>query len=494
VVNLTLEKKYQPTWNSLKKHRFPEWLDDAKYGIYFHWGPYSVAACGKNGSWYPHLIYNLKITKQHRYHKKKFGPLSEFGYKDLIPLLTAEKFNAEEWANFFKQVGAKFAGPVAVHHDGFCMWNSKVSKWNAFNMGPKRDIVGEMEKVIKKQGMKFFVAFHHAFNWYYFPHWKKKYDTSDPEYSGLYGPIHNQDAGRLYLLWNRQDKPNIEFLDDWKAKIIEVIDKYKPDLIWHDFGLGYIPDKYRREILAYYYNKAEEWGKEVEFFYKKNDLPPGVGLVDYERGRSNKLTYHKWISDSTVDNIGAWSYVKNASFKSIKTLVCNLIDMVSKNGYLVLNFGPKADGSIPEPTKNCLQGIGKWLEVNGEAIYGTTPWFVSGEGPTKLKKSGSFSERREVKYKPRDIRFTVKDNTIYAICLGWPGEEMTIKTIRKSFRKAWWLSMQKYCTMDESEIESIKMLGVDKELEWVLTDKGLKIKTTNIQPCDNAFVFKIKRS
>lgn len=488
---MTLDNVYQPTWNSLRKHRTPEWLDNAKYGIYFHWGVYSVPACGKNGTWYPHLIYNVKVTKQHRYHKKNYGPLSEFGYKDFIPDFKAENYDADEWARLFKDVGAKFAGPVAVHHDGFCMWKSKISKWNAYEMGPKRDIVGELEKAIKKQGLKFFVSFHHATNWWFFPHWKKKYDTSNPEYSGLYGPIHNQNAGRIYQRWNRQDHPTKEFLEDWKAKIIEVIENYEPDLIWFDMGLGYIPDKYRREVTAYFFNKAEERGEEVEIIYKRNNLPPGIGMVDYERGRCDKLTYYNWISDSTVDDIGAWSYVKNAKYKSVKTLIHNLIDMVSKNGSLVLNFGPRADGIIPQPAKNCLLGMGEWLKINGEAIYNTTPWMVSGEGPTKMKKGGMFSERREVKYTAKDIRFVVKDNHIYAICLGWPRKDITIKTIKNSFRKVFMFKMRNYCILDESDITSIKMLGDEKELKWLLTDKGLKIKPPNKKPCKHAFVFRI---
>jgi alpha-L-fucosidase len=362
-------------------------------------------------------------------------------------------------------------------------------------MGPKRDTVGEMEKAIRKQGLKFMVAFHHAENHWFFPHWKKNCDTSNPEYSGLYGPIHDVDSKiNLPWRWIRQAKPSKEYLDNWKAKIIEVLDNYKPDLIWFDFGLGKLPDKYKREMLAYYFNKAEEWGKEVAVTYKMHNLPPNVGILDYERGRAGELTYYKWITDSSVDDQGAWSYVKEAGYKSGDTLIHNLVDRVSKNGYLLLNFGPKANGEIPDPAKNCLLQIGKWLEVNGEAIYNTTPWFIAGEGKTKLARGGGFSESAEVKYTARDIRFTVKDNIIYAIALGWPGEEFKIKTLRKSYKIIrQYEALRYYYVMDESDIRSIKMLGVDKELEWELTDFGLKIKTPNEKPCEHAYVFKISR-
>ena len=487
-----MKNKYEPTWNSLKQHRTPEWLDDAKFGIYYHWGIYSVPEFGPNGGWYPHQMY-IDDTDQQKYHIETFGHPSEVGYRDLIPRFTAEHFNPDAWAAIFKQAGAKFAGPVAEHHDGFSMWNSTVNEWNAHKMGAKRDLVGEMERAIRKQGMKFMVAFHHAANWWFYPHWRKEYDTSDPKYSGLYGPIHNADAPKD-TQWQHQDTPNNEFLDKWKTKIIEVIDNYKPDLIWFDFGLGMIEDKYKQEVLAYYFNKAEEWGTEVEIFYKMHNIPPGFGVQDYELGRADKLTYHKWITDSSVDDQGAWSFVKDAGYKTVDALVHNLVDNVSKNGYLLMNFGPRANGEFPQPAQDCLTGIGKWLELNGEAIYGSTPWCIAEEGPTKMEQGGMFSERKEVAYTAEDIRFTVKDNAVYAICLGWPEKEFAIKTILKSYilldkRK----DIGAHVGLNAEGIESIRLLGVDEDLRWDLTNEGLKITRPDEKPCDGAYVFKIAR-
>ena len=472
-----MSEVYEPSWVSLRAHSTPRWLDEAKFGIYTHWGVYSVPACGPNGSWYPHNMYR-EGTEQYKYHVKNYGYPSKFGYKDLIPLFKAEKFDPDEWAGLFRKAGARFAGPVAEHHDGFSMWDSEVNEWNAARMGPERDVVGELEKAIRKQGMRFMVAFHHAANWWYYPHWKKEFDTADPRFSGLYGPVHNQDA-EPDIKWEEQDKPNKEFLDRWKAKIQEVIDKYRPDLIWFDFKLGGIQEKYRKEVLAYYFNKAAEWGREVEVTYKGHSLPPGVGIVDLELGRMSELTYHRWITDTDIALGGPWSYVQDVKYKSTTMLVHNLVDNVSKNGFLLLNVGPKPNGEIPEQAKNRLLEIGRWLEVNGEAIYGTSPWVTYGEGPTKMEKGGPFSERQEVYYTAEDIRFTVKNDALYAICLGWPGKEVTIRSLRMLYR---------------SEIGSVKMLGVDKELEWRMSGEGLKIKAPKEKPCEHAYVFKISKA
>jgi len=466
---------YKPTWKSLGTHPTPQWFKDAKFGIYTHWGIYSVPACGPNGTWYPHNMYR-EGTPQYEYHVKTYGPPSEFGYKDFIPMFRAEKFDPEEWAELFKEAGAQFAGPVTEHHDGFAMWDSKLTEWNAAKMGPKRDVVGELEKAIRKQGMRFMTAFHHAANWWFFPHWKKECDTSDPQYAGLYGPMHNQDKPDIG--WLEQDKPSREFLERWQGKLREVIDNYRPDLIWFDFALGGIQEQYRKDFLTYYYNKEREWNRGVVVNFKFHCLPPGVAVIDLELGRMSELTQYEWITDTSVDDGGAWSYVQDVGFKSVDTLVTNLVDRVSKNGYLLLNVGPKASGEIPEPARERLLGIGKWLNINGEAIYGTRPWVVYGEGPTQMEKAGAFSEKQEVHYTAKDIRFTTKDDVLYAMCLGWPGEQVVIESLKGLY---------------DSEISSIKMLGVDKELEWSLTEKGLEIKTPDEKPCEHAYALKIIR-
>jgi len=471
------ERLYKPTWNSLKNWRTPQWLRDGKFGIYTHWGVYSVPAQGPNATWYANKVYWEMNSPERKYQEQTYGPLEKFGYKDFIPMFTGERFNAEEWADLFQKAGARFAGPVAEHHDGFAMWDTKYSEWNAAKMGPKRDIVGELSKAIKKRGMKFVTAFHHAENWLYFPTFDKRYDCGDPRYSGLYGFIHEKNA-----------LPTKGFLDQWLGKIIEVIDKYDPDLIWFDNGLELITDSYKKEMLTYYYNKAAARGKEVVVTYKRNTLPPGTGLLDLERGQEADLTYYEWITDSTVDIGRGWGYVKGLGFKTVDNLVDNLVDRVSKNGYLLLNVGPKPDGSIPDEAKKLLLGMGKWLQINGEAIYGTTPWVIAGEGPTRLTKRGDFNEINDMRYTAQDIRFTVKDNNLYATALDWPGEKLLIKSLAPR-----WESWTGWTGLYPSEIVSVTMLGDGKELKWEVKKDGLSIETPKTKPCDYAFVFKIVR-
>jgi alpha-L-fucosidase len=490
------EFKYEPTWNSLAKHNTPEWFKDAKFGIYTHWGGYSVAGKGPNGSWYPHNMYK-KGTDQYEYHVANYGDPSEFGYKDLIALFKAEKFNADEWAELFLKSGAKFAGPVAEHHDGFAMWNSALTSWDASEKGPMRDVVGELEKAIKKRGMKYITTFHHATNWAYYPHWVKEFDCSDPKYTDLYGPLHNQNEN--WPEWYdispddlafMQDKPSKEFLDLWLGKLTEVIDKYQPDLIWFDGSLDRMSEKYEKKFFAYYFNEAAKAGKEVEVLFKGWDVPPGVAINDLELGREGRLTRHLWITDTSVDDMGAWSYAKEAGYKSVNMLVDNLIDRVSKNGMLLLNVGPKADGTIPEEAKEKLLGIGKWLNVNGEAIYGTRAWMLYGEGPVDMEEGGAYTEQErntDSPYTGRDIRFTVKDNILHAIFLDWPGTKAKIHSLRRFEEE---LSIH----WDEQDINQITMLGIEGKLDWHLTDDALVVNMPAERPCEHAYVLKIERN
>jgi alpha-L-fucosidase len=471
-----MSKLYSPTWNSLRQHQTPQWFKDAKFGIYTHWGVYAVPGRGPNATWYPYNMYRPG-TPQYEYHVQTYGDPSRFGYKDFIPFFTGDKFDADEWAELFRKAGARYAGPVGEHHDGFCMWDTKYSEWSAAKMGPKRDVVGELARAIRQQNMRYLVALHHAENWWFYPHWRKEYDTSDPAYAGLYGPPHNLD-GKVGDKFFEQDKPSKEFLDLWKAKTFEVIDNYQPDMLWFDFGLERVQEHYKREFLAYYYNRAAEWGKEVVVTYKWHNLVPGSGVIDLELGRFDTLTYQDWITDTTVDDGHGWGYLHETNYKPLKGLIHYLVDNVSKNGYLLLNVGPKPDGEIPPEAKELLAGIGKWLEINGDAIYGTTPWLTYGEGPTQMTKAGYFMEDQEVQYTAQDIRFTAKDDTIYAICMGWPGKETTIHSLH---------------TLYPSEIQSVRMLGVDQPLAWSLGDDGLVVETPSERPCDHAYVFEIAR-
>jgi alpha-L-fucosidase len=465
---------YQPSWNSLRNIPVPQWLRDGKFGIYTHWGVFSVPAYGENGTWYSHNIYSDPDSDDRKHHEATYGPLEKFGYKDFIPMFTGSHFDPDEWAELFKNAGARFAGPVAEHVDGFSMWNTKYSEWNAAKMGPRRDVVGELSKAIRRQDMKFLTTFHHAENWFWVPTLDKRYDVGDPRYAGLYGEAHAPGA-----------VPSKKFLEVWEAKVIEVVNNYNPDALWFDHGLELIQEWYKKDLMAYYFNHAARLGKDVTVFYKWNDLTPGVGVNDLENGQELALTYNEWITDTTIDAGRAWGYVKNIGFKSVNELVTGLVDRVSKNGFLLLNVGPKSDGTIPEPAKERLRGIGEWLRINGEAIYGTSPWLVAAEGPTKLKKGGAFNEDNSIQYTPQDIRFTCKDDYVYAILLAWPGERAYITSfVAKGVLWGW-------AGLYPSEIASIKMLGSDEPLKWEFTKEALVVTTPRVKPCDDAFVLRI---
>jgi len=461
---------YTADWPSLQKHADPRWFGDDKFGIYFHWGVYAVPAFGTE--WYPHNMYR-KGSAEHKYHLEKFGPLSTFGYKDFIPMFKAEKFDPDAWAELFEKAGARFAGPVAEHADGFAMWDCRLNRWNAARMGPKRDLVGELEKAIRKRGLKFVTTFHHQWLWGWYPTQDKTTDCSNSEYAGLYGPAYPLTA---FNFANPQPMPTPEFCEMWENKVKEVIDRYQPDLIWFDGRLVIIGEQYRKDLMAYYYNQARRWGREVTITYK-DGYERGTGILDLERGRMARVTRYRWLNDDSID-WRSWGYIQNGDYKSTDRLVDGLVDIVSKNGNLLLNIGPKADGTIPQAIRERLLGMGAWLKVNGEAIYATRPFQVFGEGPTEVKE-GHFSEQHIKEFTAQDIRFTTRGDVLYAICLDWPGEKLTIKTLAKP------------CPLARGEVAAVTLLGHDGRLEWAQDQAGLTIKLPPAKPCEHAFAFKI---
>ncbi|MBT3227677.1 MAG: alpha-L-fucosidase [Candidatus Marinimicrobia bacterium] len=475
---------FEENWESLVKHEDPQWFSDAKFGIYTHWGVYSIPAWGHE--WYPRKMY---IEKDHRrgnyftHHAETWGDQTKFGYSDFVPLFTAEKFDAQEWADLFKQAGAQFAGPVAEHHDGFAMWDSDLTEWDAMDKGPKRDIVGELATAIRAQDMKFMASLHHARKWWYFePSFREdhRFDTQNPDLAGPYGmfpPIH--EVG---------DAPTPAYMKAWEEKTIEVIDKYHPDLLWFDSGLERKKfwresrddfQAYKKRFLAYYYNESAQRGQDVGVAYKHDDFPAGAGILDFERGRMDSLAPFPWLTDTSIDNV-SWSHVENSDYRSVNELIDVLVDIVSKNGCLLLNVGPSADGSIPEGAQQTLLGMGEWLKVNGEAIYDTRPWLKYGEGPTK-EIGGAFSERKnKVSYVPQDIRFTANDGVLYVIALGWDDSgQLMINALGESsehFRP----------------ISKVSLLGYEGNLSWENTADHLTVQLPKNQMGQHAFAYKIE--
>ncbi len=478
---------YSANWESLNKHtEVPEWFRDAKFGIYFHWGPYTVAEYGTE--WYPRKIF-FEGSPENIYHKQTFGDPKETGYHCLVPKFTAEKFDAKEWAALFKQAGAQFAGPVAEHHDGFSMWDSKLNPWNAKAMGPKRDVTGELEKAIRGEGMKFIATFHHERNCRrYTPEevtkatagvdLSKDNDTilNDSHFPPLAGYPTTSDDPQLRLLYGNM--PEDEYLKLWFGKIKEVIDNYQPDMIWYDSWLYKIPEKNKQEFLAYYFNAAQKNNQDVIVSRKLTMLPDEVSIEDFEKGRAAELTEKPWLTDDTLST-GSWSYTKHLKLKPTKDIVHVLVDIISKNGQLLLNISPTKDGVIPDNQREILLGIGNWLSKYGEGVYGTRPFIAYGQGPTKMARGGHFLDKEgPIVYTPDDIRYTTKGNTVYAFQLGKgeAGKTLTLEAFKEFDKK----------------IESISMIGNNEVIKWEKTDAGLVLTTPANSPDEMANAYKIQ--
>jgi alpha-L-fucosidase len=475
--NLMARQAAAPSWESLTKHAVPAWFDDAKFGIYFHWGIYSVPAF--DNEWYSRNMY-IEGSRANKFHKLVYGPPSKFGYKDFIPMFHAERFSPEEWAELFRKAGAQFAGPVAEHADGFSMWNSKVNRWNAARMGPRRDVVGEMARAIRGEGMKFICTLHHQWLWGWYPTLDKTVDASDPKYSGLYGPPAPGSPFDYGKSWATLAPPTEAFQDHWEAKTRELIDGYRPSLIYFDSRLNIIDGRRLADVLSYYYNQAERWGEEVSVTYKEKDLPRGAGILDIERGRLGTLESFKWLTDDAID-WNSWCYVQNPDFKSAGRIVTELVDIVSKNGNLLLDVTPTSWGVMPEPVVGRLLAIGRWLDVNGEAIYGTRPWKIFGEGPTQITP-GMFGEKKTPDFTPQDIRFTSRGKMLYAIALGWPQSagELAIKSLNT-----------KGALLAQGEIANVSLVASGENLRWRHDSDALRLALPRQKSGEFAYVFKI---
>jgi alpha-L-fucosidase len=461
---------FKADWKSLEAFKAPQWYADAKFGIFIHWGVYSVPGFGSE--WYPREMY-LPDGKRgvFKHHTGKYGPQSKFGYKDFIPMFKAEKYNPSAWADLFKKSGARFVMPVAEHHDGFQMYASALSPWNAAEMGPKRDLVGDLAKEVRKQGLHFTASSHRAEHWWFFEGGNKfDSDVKDPKYAGLYGPAQPKRLPNA----KQDNQPDEKFLKDWLARTCELVDKYQPEVVWFDWWIeepAFAP--YLQKFAAYYYNRGAEWKKGVAINFKKQAFPPNTAVYDIERGKSDKLLPFLWQTDTSV-GLKSWGYIDGEEFRSPDSLVDDLVDISSKNGLLLLNIGPRPDGTIPEGAQKLLLDIGQWLSVNGEAIYGTRPWKTFGEGPTQVL-SGGFTDRKQKNFTGQDIRFTSKGKTIYAIALDWPGQSMTVKSIDSSVRVA-----------------AVSLLGSTAKLKWQQAPGGLKIELPAQKAGNYAYAFKVE--
>lgn len=459
------EGPYQPTWESLENYTVPDWYQDAKFGIFIHWGVYSVPAFGNE--WYPRNMY-LPGSKEFKHHIETYGPQAQFGYKDFIPSFTAERFDPDHWADLFSKAGARFVVPVAEHHDGFAMYDSGVSEWTAAKMGPKRDIAGELAQAVRKRDMIFGVSSHRAEHWWFFDGGMLfDSDVQDPRYAGLYGPARPSHT-----------RPSQAFLDDWYARTCELVDKYQPQLIWFDWWIEQPAFKpYLQRFAAYYYNRGAEWNRGVAINYKFEAYPDKAAVLDIERGQLGDIRPLFWQTDTAVSK-NSWGYVKHQDYKTPDMLIGDLVDIVSKNGALLLNIGPRPDGTIPEQEEKLLLEIGKWLAVNGEAIYGTRPWKIYGEGPTEVVE-GSFNDTKRTSFTAEDIRFTTRGDALYATALGLPEGNLTIRSLATG--------SEHY----PGEIGNVQLLGSNEPVEWSRDNAGLHVRMPDAKPSDYACVLKI---
>ena len=456
------QERYQATWESLKKYNTPDWFRDAKFGIFIHWGVYSVPAY--SSEWYPRLMYQ-QGSDEFKHHVATYGPQNKFGYKDFIPMFKAEKFNPQEWVALFKKAGAKYVVPVAEHHDGFAMYKTALSKWNAFEMGPKRDVIGELAAEIKKQGLIFGLSSHRIEHWFFMNGGRKfESDVLDQKNNDFYGPAREEN-----------ETPSAEYMNDWLLRNTELVNNYQPQLFWFDWWIEQpAMDPYRKSFAASYYNKGLEWNKGVVVNYKNVAYPDGTAVLDLERGKLAGIRQMPWQTDDAIGN-RSWGYAAGNTFKNAQYVITNLIDIVSKNGNLLLNIGPRPDGTITDEETQTLLGTGKWLDVNGEAIYGTRPWKLFGEGPTE-SASGSFVDQKKP-FTAQDIRFTVKADVLYAIALGTPLINTSIKSL--GIKAA------------NGTVEGIELLGSNEKLSWTQQADALIIKPSKTYPSENAVVYKI---
>lgn len=462
VTSLKGTEQFKPNWDNIaENYKFPSWYTNAKFGIFIHWGVYSVPAFGNE--WYSRNMY-IKGSSEYEHHRKTYGDQAKFGYKDFIPMFKAEKFNADEWADLFKESGAKYVVPVAEHHDGFSMYNSDLNKWNSVKMGPKKDIIGLLKKAIEKRGMYMGLSTHRAENaWFFNGGMKFPSDVQDSTIT-LYGKRYDD---QVYTE---------EWAKDWLEHTYELVVKYEPKLIFFDWTVNNpVLMPYFNHFLAFYYNNALDWKKEV-VVNTKQGYPTNIMVWDIERGKTDRMMKYPWQTDTFVGT-KSWGYITDEVYKTPGQIVDDLVDIVSKNGNLMLNIGPKADGTIPEEQQHILRSIGQWLKINGEAIYGTNSWKRFGEGDTKTTK-GSFSDNAIVDYTPNDIRFTTKGTDFFAISLSWGKGDVIIKTLTPD-------------VIGDANIKSVTMLGSSEPIIWKQSKEGLVLTFPKEKPCDYAFVFKI---
>ena len=462
---------------SLQSRETPDWFRDAKFGIWSHWGPQSVP---RQGDWYARRMYS-EGEKQYHHHLETYGHPSQTGYKDIIPLWKAEKFDPAALMNLYVQAGARYFVSMGVHHDNFDLWNSRFQpRWNAVNMGPRRDIVGEWAQAARQHDLPFGVSEHlgASYSWLLPSHAADQsgplagvaYDGRNPEFADLYGartdiPSPADIKATLRRSNWYADEPR--WARHWFERIRDLVDQHQPDLLYSDGGLPF--DETGRELVAHFFNK----GGSV-YNHKttgSGSAYPELSVNDVERGSMAEIHERPWQCDTSI---GDWYYSEDYPYKTTAQTIHLLADVVSKNGSLLLNIVQYPDGSLPPQAQQFLEEMAVWMKINGEAIYGTRPWLVFGEGPT-VTEGKHFEEK--FPFTARDIRFTRKDNAIYAITMGVPQGEVHIESLGEN----------------AGEIARVELLGSGQKLNWTQRADALWIEAP-AQPVQHAAAFKITLS
>jgi len=422
----------------------------------------------------------IEGSDENKHHLSTYGPLTKFGYKDFIPMFKAEHFDPQSWARLFKQAGAKYVVPVFEHHDGFAMYDSGLSHWNAAAMGPHRDLVGELAEAIRSEGLHLGAATHRIeHDWFLDGGRKIESDVNDPDFASFYGPAQSRFAERHAPLSQDWTYVSPEFAADWLARDAEIVEKYHPEIVYFDFWIGHPALRsYLARFAAFYYNESSKRGTVGVINYKADAMQKDSAVLDVERGQLAEIRPKYWQTDTSLSN-KSWGYIQNDTFKTPGFVVHELVDIVSKNGNLLFNIGPRSDGTIPEEVQQALLEVGGWLKLNGEAIYGTRPWTLYGEGPTKIAE-GPMHDTDTQSYTAEDFRFTSKGGTLYAIEMAWPSNHEAVIH-----------SLGTTASGSVEKIDSVKLLGSDAELQFEQRSDGLHIQLPEQPPGKYAYVFRL---
>jgi alpha-L-fucosidase len=482
--------KFKPADESLKQYDYPEWFRDAKFGIWAHWGPQAVP---RQGDWYAKRMYLSETVNRrtgetggpdaaYTYHLEHYGHPSRFGYKDIIPLWKAEKWDPEKLMALYKKVGAKYFVSMASHHDNFFLWNSQIHKWNSVNMGPKKDVVGLWQAAAKKEGLRFGVSEHLAasYTWFQSAHNTDKtgpyagvpYDGADTLYQDLYQT--KADPGDVAWL-----TVNPVYHQKYFTFIRELIDNYHPDLLYSDSQMPF--GNIGRSMVAHYYNQdmMKNNGK-LEAVYTCKQASDGKWAEDVERGVKDTISRFPWQTDTSI---GDWYYRTGQKYMTGTEVIQMLIDIVSKNGNLLLNVVQTPEGDLEPDVLAILNEIALWSQANGEGIFGTRPWKTYGEGPSVSNKQekGRFGGLKDVRpYESTDIRFTSKGETVYAFCMSKPSGNIKIASLGKNSK------------VNQKSISTVKLLGSKQKLNWTQDANTLTISQPSSLPEWQVLTFEVK--